>query len=346
MAKVYRPPYAPLQPSKLRFQSGPPSPASPLIPQSLTTRFAKPARAQSLPHTPRESGSGNSPTSSPRPSLPIPWIWFCHLCRFPYPLGATRRCLNDGHFVCVGETVKNGKLKRHTACYTEFDFPQWSVWGQWRRHQNRDQVISTYKGKNCSAGCDFPSQCLSESLQVVSGDEARQCNLWSGSELMEDCDSEVTDPSTRYKPARLNIIKNAAAEQSTPLLSPIEEENCEPNSSPACGLGLGIAVSDFAAFRTSCTPVAISARQIKTTSATNVSKGGKSPVSPRGCTASLTRPFGFDFDNYPQIVDDEALSPESPGSPLEVSWNRNAGGIGIALSSNQTFEGILGEQRR
>ncbi|KAF2456941.1 hypothetical protein BDY21DRAFT_269818, partial [Lineolata rhizophorae] len=37
---------------------------------------------------------------APPPQAPLPWLWQCHLCQRMYPLGTTRRCLEDGHYFC------------------------------------------------------------------------------------------------------------------------------------------------------------------------------------------------------------------------------------------------------
>ncbi|KAI4143875.1 MAG: hypothetical protein LQ340_006852, partial [Diploschistes diacapsis] len=133
-------------------------------------------------------------TTSP-PAIPPAWSWSCHHCQTTYPLGATRRCLYDGHFFCAGQTVnkRTGRVKRHKACGSVFDYVGWKEHGEWRRNevrmrdrdtsrlglseqQDRDaeDLLSTdesdaefpsdaeNKGKpphNCETDCNFPSEC-------------------------------------------------------------------------------------------------------------------------------------------------------------------------------------------
>jgi hypothetical protein len=77
----------------------------------------------------------------------------------------TRRCLNDGHYYCSGEsqsqtqklTRGKKKKKKPKACSSEFDYAAWKQWGEWRRKVLRtlynDRVF-----KGCE-DCDFPSMC-------------------------------------------------------------------------------------------------------------------------------------------------------------------------------------------
>jgi hypothetical protein len=248
MGQTYRPQFAPLQPSNLRFQWAPRSPASPLTPQCLT--------APSPPNTSIDHGSPCSPTSDPPPPLPIPWIWSCHRCRMAYPLGVTRRCLDDGHFLCVGDTVTpEGRVQRHNACHTEFDYDQWAVWGRWRRNKTRDGTVSTYTVKHCWYQCDFPSQCFHS--PIVPSEKPEQSRVWSWSR--EDVDRRAMT-SSPHKPSGLNLNQpGAAAQLRPPLLSPVEEESLEsiapPTSNNSLGIaGLGITMPDFTAFRASYAP--------------------------------------------------------------------------------------------
>jgi hypothetical protein len=106
---------------------------------------------------------------SPPPREPMLWLWTCHLCRRTYPLGATRRCLEDGHFFCAGITEakmlsrKEGKkvYRRHTPCSSEFDYRGWKAWGEWRRRQLTlpDLRRGTPWTRGCGCFCDFPSEC-------------------------------------------------------------------------------------------------------------------------------------------------------------------------------------------
>ena len=108
---------------------------------------------------------------------PLPWLWSCHHCHTRYPLGATRRCLHDGHYFCGGTTVSllTGRpIKRHKACGSEFDYVGWEDMAEWRAASQRAAATAarTYattmtttataegrKRKSCETSCKFPSDC-------------------------------------------------------------------------------------------------------------------------------------------------------------------------------------------
>src|SRR5579871_4334751 len=78
------------------FLSHPISPSPPIQPTN-------PQQKHSIPLHP-------IPTSTPPPPTPLHWLWQCHICQQRYPLSATRRCLEDGHFFCAGVTVMRKRL--------------------------------------------------------------------------------------------------------------------------------------------------------------------------------------------------------------------------------------------
>lgn len=99
----------------------------------------------------------------PEPARPLAWIWQCHLCKSRYPLSATRRCLQDGHFYCSGEADRPNlkKKKRGLSCSSEFDYIGWREWGEWKR-KVLVSLENGVKTKHCAKGCEkceFPSQC-------------------------------------------------------------------------------------------------------------------------------------------------------------------------------------------
>ncbi|KAI9893031.1 MAG: hypothetical protein M1814_000915 [Vezdaea aestivalis] len=95
---------------------------------------------------------------------PLRWLWVCHVCGTHYPLGATRRCLNDGHFFCSGTPVdldrRQQKNISHGKCRSEFDYKGWELWAHQEAEnsptQNDDPV------RHCWNQCKYPSQCLWE----------------------------------------------------------------------------------------------------------------------------------------------------------------------------------------
>jgi len=78
---------------------------------------------------------------NPPPPISLAWLWTCHICRRSYAIGVTRRCLEDGHYLCSGVTEnkalsrKAGRkiVRQHRPCSSEFDYGAWKEYGNWRR---------------------------------------------------------------------------------------------------------------------------------------------------------------------------------------------------------------------
>ncbi|KAF2835626.1 hypothetical protein M501DRAFT_981511, partial [Patellaria atrata CBS 101060] len=171
-------PVTPFKPSHLSI---PPSPFSPRYP--LTPSPSPPARKTKSIFSRKESTfSPLSASGNPPPAIPLRWLWQCHQCHSSYSLGVTRRCLDDGHYFCAGQTTvkswrksKRRRTKKHKACASEFDYAGWKAWGDWRREEleyqssvsmvrkgaSRAEVFDTRfaKGKDCWGRCDYPSEC-------------------------------------------------------------------------------------------------------------------------------------------------------------------------------------------
>ena len=96
---------------------------------------------------------------------PLPWLWSCHHCHARYPLGATRRCLHDGHYFCGGTTVSalTGKpIKRHKACGSDFDYVGWEDVSRWQRkvYDSKLDIAERLKRQiSCEHSCAYPSAC-------------------------------------------------------------------------------------------------------------------------------------------------------------------------------------------
>ena len=159
--------------------------ASPLSPRFFS--FPSPGLSKSKATSPRFS-------TSP-PLTPPAWSWSCHQCQTTYPLGATRRCLYDGHYFCAGTTVnkRTGRVKRHKPCGSIFDYVGWKEYGDWRRNEQRfaerkasrvrslqsvtedehdsssltdedaegsdKENLTHQQPHNCETDCNFPSEC-------------------------------------------------------------------------------------------------------------------------------------------------------------------------------------------
>ncbi|KAL6707853.1 hypothetical protein ACN47E_003753 [Coniothyrium glycines] len=160
----------PFKPSFLSIPPSPFSPRAPLTPiqppKPSPTHISTQARRKFRPAT-------------EAPPSPLRWIWKCHQCRTSYPLGTTRRCLEDGHYFCSGisstsqwrQPLSSKKSKKHRACGSEFDYQGWKTRAHWRRGNTRQHAAVTQqrkkkknndkkeKQKDCWNTCDYPSEC-------------------------------------------------------------------------------------------------------------------------------------------------------------------------------------------
>lgn len=101
------------------------------------------------------------------PSTPLKWFWSCHVCHRTYPIGVTRRCIEDGHYFCAGVSEvktlnrKTGRrcYKHHQQCSSEFDYFAWKEWGIWRRKKLEQQGMAQTATRSCDYSCDYPSEC-------------------------------------------------------------------------------------------------------------------------------------------------------------------------------------------
>ena len=236
--------FTPLEPSSLRVLSGPVSPASPTTPHR--PRFLLPT----LP-SPNVSRFGTNtlirtiPLSLkpgvPAPPDTMPWIWSCHKCHTRYPLGVTRRCLHDGHFFCGGTTVDRhtGKLKKHRACASEFDYLGWEDFGAWKRrvaarHSLIDKLTEKPPGRHCERYCAFPSACHWKAKHAPRK-EATFYQILDEKTANKETSKAVMIPETQDTPLLsrktgfyLNRLVKAAEKRTTQfstLLSTIEDES-------------------------------------------------------------------------------------------------------------------------
>ena len=295
----------------------------------------------------------------------MPWIWSCHRCHTRYSLGATRRCLQDGHYFCGGTTVDQitGKVKKHRACVSEFDYSGWEDFGTWKRATN-GKVIRPSR-KHCQDECDFPSFCHWKEQHAI---EENGLGVLDPSCLNEELDiSSVKRKMTVQKSTGNHIDKlRRAAEKHTmqvakTFLSPIEEEDQQGSSSldttpKLNGLGLHIPVMDFTSSRRGVNEgrEPVDRSQINLSIPGNPQMSTRSddvleedvdmtewitqdatespPISPCAQPDAVEVRFDFKFEQdqgSPASLDDDD---DSPISPMRSVWDWTAGGIGIALS--------------
>lgn len=121
------------------------------------------------------------------------------MCHVTYPIGATRRCLDDGHFFCSGTTTIKAwrksvspkrRVKKHRACASEFDYSGWKVWGEWRREEHAASEAfddftsgSTFSDDESDSGAS--SCCSDERAPPPSGSTKKDC--WNKCDYPSEC---------------------------------------------------------------------------------------------------------------------------------------------------------------
>jgi hypothetical protein len=172
------------------------SPRTPTYAPSSTSFFTIP------PFDPSRVFSALSPTKlveqTPPPPKPLSWVWQCHLCRSRYPLGATRRCLLDGHFYCSGETERPNlkKKKKGQSCSSEFDYIGWTSMEQWKRKLRKSERFTIAREPVGCENCEYPSQCRYANHNLPAKDR--------GSSSMTEID--LSTPSTSISESRADSL--------------------------------------------------------------------------------------------------------------------------------------------
>ncbi|KAJ9649116.1 hypothetical protein H2199_001030 [Coniosporium tulheliwenetii] len=173
----------------------PPSPFSPRLPITPSPAALRPTSSTAFRRPMYNL------TTSPPPN-PLQWLWTCHMCHLTYPIGATRRCLDDGHFFCSGTTTIKAwrksvspkrRVKKHRACASEFDYSGWKVWGEWRREEHAASEAfdsftsgSTFSDDESDSGAS--SCCSDESAPPPSGSkDGGKKDCWNKCDYPSEC---------------------------------------------------------------------------------------------------------------------------------------------------------------
>lgn len=181
---------------------------------------------------------------SPPPSKPLDWIWICHLCHSRYPLGATRRCLVDGHYYCSGESSaaqRNVKRrKRGASCSSEFDYVGWKEWGVWKRGlmASQERYLNghdkhPYKLNGCE-NCEYPSECRYEKMKQPIEKTATSYFYDATSPTSPPADMAIKQQDEDVEMSDVSDSKTASLDStgSTDTLTPLSEStSCPLNSS-------------------------------------------------------------------------------------------------------------------
>ncbi len=250
-----------------------------------------------------------------------------------------------------------GKVKKHKACVSEFDYIGWEDFGRWKRATTGQTI--RLGGKHCEDECDFPSSCH-----------------WKNQNPRQETGLAYIGPSYKEPDvssvdAKLGVLRSTGnhtgkfrrtGEQRTTqvaraILQPIEEEDQKGASfldtTPKVnGLGLH-PVMDFSSSKTGAKEshmvaermqLNLSSPKIPQMSARvdsvweddvdmmdwitqNDTKS--SAISSCAQPEATEMPFDFGLEQDDRLA---AADDTSPISPLCSTWSWRAGGIGVAVS--------------
>lgn len=274
----------------------------------------------------------------------MPWIWSCHKCHTRYLLGATRRCLQDGHYFCGGSTVNkiSGKVKKHRACVSEFDYSGWEDFSAWKRATTGQ--ITRRGSKHCEDECNFPSSCHWKEEHAA---QETRIAYYNNTRLDKEPDVSLVErrltdqkDTEDYIGKVRKAVERRRKQPGGAILTTIEEEDQTASSfldaTPRLnGLGLHCPVMDLGNSQTETVApkgLQMLARvdrvweeDVDMTDWITDEATESPPISPCGQPEGIEVPFDFRLEQ--DEVDDD-----SPVSPIWGSWNWTASDIGVALS--------------
>ena len=281
----------------------------------------------------------------------MPWIWSCHKCHTRYLLGTTRRCLNDGHYFCGGITVEKltGRVKKHRACVSEFDYSGWEEFSEWKRATSGQ--TPRLGGRHCEDECSFPSSCHWNKQHATHHIEADVLPVKSS--LVAQKGSEIyIDKAEREAEWQTSILSTIEEDQqssifdATPKLNGLGLHNPAMDfSSSDKGAGEGDEVMDRAQMKLTMPKSQPNLAQFDNVAEEEVrmrdwmaEDGSVSrPISPCALREGMEAPFDFRFEQDDGAVafladDDSLLSPMDTTTTTPTTWRWTADEIGLALS--------------
>ena len=255
----------------------------------------------------------------------------------------------------------SGKVKKHKACVSEFDYSGWEDFSRWKKATTGQ--FPRFGRKHCEDECNFPSSCH-----------------WSEEHAAQDMGSTYHDPCCLdNEPNASSVKENLAIENDTEnyvgkvgeeverrttqvsktALSPIEEEDQKTlflDATPKLnGLRLHCPVMGFSGGKNGAEDNREVAGNLQMKLTTPYSQGmvarvdsvweedvdmtyregddatESPPISPYTDAEGIAVPFDFKFDQddgHATSLADE----DSPVSPLCSTWHWRAEDIGVALS--------------
>jgi hypothetical protein len=232
------------------------------------------------------------------PTKPLAWVWQCHLCKSRFPLSVTRRCLQDGHFYCSGETDRPNlkKKKRGQSCSSEFDYIGWREWGEWKRQVlgNLENGVGT---KICPEGCqncEFPSQCRYVSSRAESNNGVNTSS--DALSLFPTVDERDVYLPEKEAKSPYHVSENVTFDS---ILASVTDEQNELSNS--IGTELGINAS----------PNKVSSVKANSTSSGRIAKSAETRSSRKSTLSPIAEEFCFNTD----------LTKTSFGAIALQSWN-------------------------
>ncbi|KLJ11650.1 hypothetical protein EMPG_13190 [Blastomyces silverae] len=110
---------------------------------------------------PEDADGDQQPATPPTPK---PWMWTCHKCYDNYSLGATTRCLYDGHYLCRNFLSKRNRQRKYKRqgwkiCGNIFDYTGWENMRAWQKQWRQGQGAEEEWESGCMDDCEYPRFC-------------------------------------------------------------------------------------------------------------------------------------------------------------------------------------------
>lgn len=150
------------------------------------------------------------------------------------PLSVTRRCLQDGHFYCSGETdrpnLKKKKKRKGLSCSSEFDYIGWREWGEWKR-RTLSNLENGGERKACAKDCqkcEFPSQCRYASTRTTAekGAVNEKINEVAASAPTMDEDSAPSFQPNEVEKSHFHVSESVTFDS---IFAPVATEQSRPS---------------------------------------------------------------------------------------------------------------------
>ncbi len=122
-------------------------------------------------------------------------------------------------------------MRKHNACASEFDYVGWKAWAEWRQDVHAYTPRNDGK-KNCNNACAYPSECRWGKKHCVNSTTTKATYEAYSPSSTPSAPTKTDKPrSSLFLDKLIKSAENKSAGLKA-LLSPVEEEEARPSTSP------------------------------------------------------------------------------------------------------------------